>query len=286
MAEVMERLGRVGIASRHAVGGLLQGRHRSLHKGLSLEFAGHRAYQPGDDLRRLDWNVYARTDRLDVRLYEEESRLTATLVVDCSGSMAYGGEERSKLDTARMLAASMAFLMVAQGDAVGLALLDGGVRHFLPPTSTMGGVLNLIDRLSTVPPGNEAELSPSLHQLSERIPSRGLTILISDFLDDTNELLGAFSHLRHRRQDLRLIQVRDRDENTFPLHGTLKLQGLEAEEPLTIDGDRMKRFYLENLKEHDQNLLDICHKTSAPLHTVDRDEDLARALTRMFVESP
>lgn len=132
--EVLERLGRVGVTARHAVESILAGQHRSIRHGLSVEFAGHRPYQIGDDIRHLDWLVWARTDRYNIKVYEEETRLRATLVVDCSGSMAYGSTGIQKLDYARELAACLGFLMARQSDAVGLALVDDHVRELHPRT--------------------------------------------------------------------------------------------------------------------------------------------------------
>ncbi len=278
--EVLERIGRVGVSARHAVESILSGQHRSIRHGLSVEFAGHREYFPGDDLRHLDWLVYARTDRYNVKIYEEETHLRATLIVDCSGSMGYGTGEYTKLDYARMLAAALGFIMLRQSDAVGLALVDHRVREHLPPSATMGHLLNILERLEATPPGGETSLAAVLNQLAARFTRRGLVVLISDTFDDVEELVLALQHLRHRRQDVRVFQVIDPNEETFPFRGTYEFVGLEDEPRLKLDGDRVRRMYQETLAEHNRRLAAGCHASSIALEQCRTDEDLAMVLVR------
>jgi uncharacterized protein (DUF58 family) len=279
-AEVLERLGRVGVAARQAVESVLIGQHRSLRHGLSVEFAGHRPYQPGDDLRHLDWLVYARTDRYNVRVYEEETHLRATLVVDCSGSMGYGAPGRTKLDYARILAGALGFLMLRQADAVGLALVDDQIRSLSPCRSTMGHLLVLLERLETVPAGGETSLARVLDELAERLHRRGLVILISDLFDDVDRMVPALQHLRYRKQDVRVFQVTAPDEETFPFQGMREFVGLEHEPRLKLDGDRVRHHYLGMLAEHRRRLAEACHDVNVPLTVCRTDEDLAMVLVR------
>jgi uncharacterized protein (DUF58 family) len=278
--EVLERLGRVGVAARHAVESILSGQHRSVHRGLSVEFAGHRPYIPGDDLRHLDWLVYARTDRYNVRVYEEETRLRATLVVDCSGSMAYGRAGRTKLDYARMLAAALGFLMLRQGDAVGLALVDHRVRELVPPGATMGHLLNLLERLENTPAGGETSLATVLDDLADRLRRRGLVVLISDTFDDAEGLSVALQHLRYRKQDVRVFQVLDPEEEAFSFGGMHEFIGMESEPRLKLDGDRVRAFYREALEKHCEQLAAGCHASSVALESCSTADDLAMVLVR------
>lgn len=278
--DVLEGLGRVGVASRHAVESILSGQHRSIRHGLSVEFAGHRPYQPGDDLRHLDWLVYARTDRYDIRVFEEETHMRATLVVDCSGSMGYGSGEMTKLDYARMLAGALGFLMILQTDAIGLALVDHAVREFHPPRATMGHLLNLLERLENTPAGGETSLAEVLDDLASRLSRRGLVVIVSDTFDDADKLTLALQHLKHRRQDVRLFQVLDPEELSFPFEGTYEFVGLEHEPSLKLDGDRIRRRYRETLETHQQRLAAGCHAAGIALTTCRTDEDLGLALVR------
>ncbi len=281
--EVLERLGRVGVAARQAVESILSGQHRSVHRGLSVEFAGHRPYIPGDDLRHLDWLVYARTDRYDVRVYEEETRLRATLVVDCSGSMGYGPAGRSKLDYARVLAGALGYLMLRQGDAVGLALVDHEVREFVPPGATMGHFLNILERLENTPAGGETSLADVLEDLAGRVKRRGLVVLITDGLDDVDRLVLALQHLRYQRQDLRVFQVCDASEESFPFSGMHEFIGMEDEPRMKLDGDRVRAFYQETLEDHREKLAAGCHASSVALENCRTDEDLSMVLIRALV---
>ena len=287
--QVLQRLGKVGVEARQAVESALVGQHRSVHRGLSVEFAGHRPYQPGDDLRRLDWIVYARTDRYDIRLFEEETRLRATLVVDASGSMGYGSgvrnhgvEHITKLDYARWLAASLGFLMLRQSDAVGLAICDTEVRTHLPPASTMGHFLTVLDQLQERTPGGETSLASVLETLAARLSRRGLVILITDGFDDPERLLMALRYLRHRKQDVRIFQIVDPQEERFAFPGMIEFIGLEHEPRLKLDGDRVRSWYQKALAEHRHVLAQGCHAINVQLETLRTDEDLAFALVRIL----
>lgn len=278
---ILSRLGRVSITARQAVESLLSGQHRCIHRGLSVEFAGHRPYALGDDLRRLDWQVYARTDRYEIRQYEEETRLQATIVVDCSGSMGYGG----KLPTACALAAVLATLMLRQGDQVSLAMVDTGIRSLLPPGGTMSHLVTLLERLEEQAPGGETALGPVLETLADRLRRRGLVFLISDCLDDPLRLGKAIRHLIHRRQEVRIIQVLDKDEVSFPFRGSLRMLGLEKESPITIDADRVRAEYRNALAEHRSKLVQVCREAGAHCNLCQSDEDLALFLGHLLTEA-
>jgi uncharacterized protein (DUF58 family) len=280
--EVLERLGNVFVGARQAVESILSGQHRSVRRGLSVEFAGHRPYQPGDDLRRLDWVVYGRSDRWDVRLFEEETRLRATVVLDASGSMGFGSAGTTKLDYAKLLVAALSFLMVRQSDTVGLAVCDTGVRDHLPPGGTMGHALALIDRLERVTPGGETALGGVLEQLAPRLTRRGLAILVTDAFDDPDSLARGLRLLRYRKQDVRVLQVIDPVEGSFPFQGMIDFMGLEHEPRLRLDGDRVRAFYQEALAAHRARLAELCHGMGIQLETLRTDEDLALALVRVF----
>ncbi len=287
--QILQRLSKVGVAARQAVEAALVGQHRSIHRGLSVEFAGHRPYQPGDDLRRLDWIVYARTDRYDVRLYEEETRLRATIVLDASGSMGYGsGVENhhqtgvSKLDYARWLAAALGFMMLRQSDAVGLAICDTEVRTHLPPASTMGHLLTLLEHLERREPGGETALSTVLEHLAARLKRRGLVVLITDAFDDAEKLLMALRLLQHRKQDVRIFQIIDPQEEQFGLSGMMEFIGMEDEPRLRLDADRVRAYYQQAVREHRNKLAEGCHAIGVQLETLRTNEDLALGLARVL----
>ncbi|MGO8678819.1 MAG: DUF58 domain-containing protein [Limisphaerales bacterium] len=278
--EVIERLGDLSITARQAVESVLAGQHRSVRRGLSVEFAGHRQYQPGDDLRHLDWLVYARSDRYDIRQYEEETKLRATLILDTSGSMGYGSARQTKLAYAQALTAALGYLMIRQGDAVGLVSCDTAIRDFIPPGSTMAHLLNVLETLEKTAPGNETSLAPVLDEVAGRLTRRGLVILITDAFDDPLALLNSIQYLRHRKQEVRLFQILDPRERTFPFQGMIEFVGLEHEPPLKLDGDRVREHYRQVFQDHQQRLQSGCHASGVRMETCWTDEELFTVLIR------
>ncbi len=278
--EVIERLGNLSITARQAVESVLAGQHRSVRRGLSVEFAGHREYQPGDDLRHLDWLVWARSDRYDIRQYEEETKLRATVILDTSGSMGYTSNRETKLEYARALAAALGFLMIRQSDAVGLVTCDTAIRAFLPPSSTMAHLLNILSALESAKPGNETSLAPVLNEIAERITRRGLVILITDTFDDPKAFLNAVQYLRYRKQEVRLFQVLDPQEEIFPFKGMIEFVGLENEPRLKLDGDRVRAHYRSVFQEHQNQIKSGCHAAGVQLETCRTNEELFTVLIR------
>jgi uncharacterized protein (DUF58 family) len=281
--EVIELLGNLSVTARQAVESVLAGQHRSVRRGLSVEFAGHREYQPGDDLRHLDWLVYARSDRYDIRQYEEETKLRATLILDTSGSMGYGSARQTKLAYARALAAALGFLMIRQSDAVGLVCCDTAIRHFLPPGSTMAHFLNVLAALEGAAPGNETSLAPVLDEIAGRLKRRGLVILITDTFDDPAAFLNSIQYLRHRKQEVRLFQILDPQEQTFPFQGMIEFVGLEQEPRLKLDADRVREHYRQVFREHQQRLQAGCHACGVQMETCWTSEELFTVLIRALV---
>lgn len=278
--EVIERLGEISVTARQAVESVLAGQHRSVRRGLSVEFAGHREYQPGDDLRHLDWLVYARSDRYDIRQYEEETKLRATIILDTSGSMGYASGKHTKLEYARALAAALGFLMTRQSDAVGLATCDSTIRGFIPPGSTMPHLLNVLRVLEEVRAGNETSLAPVLNEIAGRISRRGLVILITDGFDEPEAFLRSIQYLRHRKQEVRVFQVLDPQEKTFPFQGMVEFVGLENEPRLKLDGDRVREHYRRVFDEHQKRLEAGCHACNVQLETCWTNEELFTVLVR------
>jgi uncharacterized protein (DUF58 family) len=278
--EVIERLGNLSLTARQAVESVLSGQHRSVRRGLSVEFVGHREYQPGDDLRHLDWLVWARSDRYDIRQYEEETKLRATLVLDISGSMGYASGQQTKLEYARALAAALGFLMIRQSDAVGLVTCDTAIREFLPPGSTMAHFLNVLAALEKVGPGGETSLSKVLDELAERLTRRGLVILITDAFDEPEALLKSIQYLRYRKQEVRLFQTLDPQERTFAFQGMVEFIGREHEPRLKLDGDRVRAHYQAAFEQHQNQIKSGCHAASVQLETCWTNEELFAALIR------
>ena len=228
--------------------------------------------------------MYARSDRYDVKVFEEETRLNATLVVDYSGSMGYGSTGQSKLDYARMLAASLAFLMVRQGDAVGLVTCDTGVRQQFPVGATMGHLVSLLAELEEQPVGGETSLGTILESLPGRLNRRSLVILISDCLDHAQPLSRALQALRFAGHDVRIFQVLDPAEQHFAFDGSFEFIGMEGEAPLRLDASRIRKLYQETLNAHREELSAGCHRAGVAFTAASTDEDLAMLLVRALTQ--
>jgi uncharacterized protein (DUF58 family) len=207
------RLGSLELIARLVVEGYLTGRHRSPGRGGSLEFAEHRPYVPGDDLRRVDWKVYGRTDRHYVRESEEETNLRATLVLDASASMGFAsGERPTKWEYARLVAAVLAHLLLAQQDAVGLATFARGLTSFMPPRGGRAQQGRILEALAATRPGGETEPEGPFRELAERLPRRGVLILLSDLMGPPERFLPGLRYFRHRKHEVIVFHVLDRAE--------------------------------------------------------------------------
>src|SRR5947199_366457 len=194
----LSRYGGLGLVARSLVEGFLSGVHKSPFKGSSVEFAEHRPYVRGDDVRRVDWRVHGKTDRYYVKEFEEETNLRAYLLLDASGSMGYRGRTGSKLDYARHVAACLAYLMLHQLDAVSLVTLDAKLRHFLPPRASAKHLMRILRVLEQTEAGGETALAPLWHELAgHQIRRRGLVVILSDCFDDLRALGLALKHFRH-----------------------------------------------------------------------------------------
>jgi uncharacterized protein (DUF58 family) len=242
---VIARLATLELKARTVVEGFLAGLHRSPFKGFSVEFAEYRQYLPGDDLATIDWKVYARSDRYYVKKFEEETNLDCHIMVDVSGSMAYGSRGITKHEYASCLAASIAYLMHRQRDAVGLTAFDEGIVSMLPASARPGHLRSLLIALERLEPGRETNLAKPLHLLADSLTKRGLVVLISDLLDDPERVARGVKHFRFRGTDVIVFQVLDRDETDFPFERATKFEDLETSDeglavPSVVRGDYLK----------------------------------------------
>jgi uncharacterized protein (DUF58 family) len=242
---VIARLGSMELKARTVVEGFLSGLHRSPYKGFSVEFAEYRQYLPGDDLSTLDWKVYARTDRHYVKKFEEETNLDCHLLLDVSASMAYrGGAAMSKAEYGSVLAASLAYLMSRQRDATGLIQFDEQITARLPASARPGHLHSILLALDRVTPRAKSNVGRPLHQLADALSKRSLVVLISDLLDDPDEIVKGLKHLRFRGTDVIVFQVLDPHEIHFPFKGAARFTDLESADEITADPSRVRDAYL------------------------------------------
>jgi uncharacterized protein (DUF58 family) len=243
---VFARLGSMELKARTVVEGFLSGLHRSPYKGFSVEFAEYRQYLPGDDLSTLDWKVYARSDRHYVKKFEEETNLDCHVLLDISASMAYrGGAAMTKVEYGSVLAASLAYLMHRQRDATGLIEFDDRIRGRLPASARPGHLHAILLALDKVAPGAKSDVGRPLHQLADALGKRSLVVLISDLLDDPDNIVRGLKHLRFRGTDVIVFQVLDPHEIQFPFRGAVRFTDVESDDVVTADPDRVRESYLE-----------------------------------------
>ena len=245
---VIARLGTLELKARTIVEGFLSGLHRSPFKGFSVEFAEYRQYMPGDDLATIDWKVYARTDRYYVKKFEDETNLDCHVMVDVSGSMAYGGHAVTKFEYAACLAASLAYLMNRQRDAVGLTAFSDRIVEMLPASAKSGhlrAILLALDRLTV---GRETNVSRPLHQLADMLAKRGLVIVISDLLDDPEAVIRGLKHFRFRGTDLLVFHVLDPDEVDFPFERATRFEDLETGEEVVAVPAAVREHYVAQMR--------------------------------------
>jgi uncharacterized protein (DUF58 family) len=254
--EVIKRISRLEIRARHIVEGLLSGMHRSPYFGQSVEFLQHRQYVPGDDLRRVDWKVWAKQDRLYVKQYEEDTDLRCCLLVDVSGSMAYGSGPLSKCDYAVTAAAALAYLLLRQQDAVGCAVFDEGIRQAVPLRTITSHLTTIVRALETKEPRDKTQLYDVLARVAETYPRRGMTVLISDLLVDPHDALRGLRLLRQLGHDVLVLHLLDDDELDFPFARPARFEGLESADHLTCNPRALREGYLEAL---DQFLAAVRH---------------------------
>ncbi len=254
--EALAKLGRCEFLARGVVEGFVSGKHKSPFKGFSVEFSEHRQYAPGDDLRNLDWRVLARKDRYYIKQYIEETNMRATLLLDASGSMAYAGDQAaprngqpsSKFAYAQHIAAMLGYLLIGQQDAAGLVTFDTKLRTYLPARARTSQVRGILEALEQTVPGGETGLADIFHDIAERIPRRGLVVILSDLFDDPAALIKALHHFRYRRHEVLLFHVVADEELTFPFDSFTKFRDLEQPENLLpIDPRTIRATYLERM---------------------------------------
>ena len=228
--ETLARVQGLELKARLIVEGYVAGLHKSPFHGFSIEFAEHREYVPGDDLRYVDWKVFGKTDRFYLKQYEEETNFACYFLLDTSESMLYRSDQSrwSKLEYAQYLAAALAYVVLRQQDAVGLATFDTGVHNFVRASSHPSHLKQLCHVMEQTPARGETSMGPIFHDLAERIKKRGLVIVLSDFFDDVSSLMLGLKHFRHRRHEVVALQVIDPAEQDFPFRDPTLFKGLEG----------------------------------------------------------
>jgi uncharacterized protein (DUF58 family) len=258
----LARVKNLSMVARGVVEGAITGLHASPYKGFSVEFAEHREYTPGDDPRHLDHRMLARTDRLYIKQYEEETNMRVQILLDTSGSMAYKYDaEITKYEYAAHLTAILSYLMTRQQDSVGLTTFDTAVRVDMAARSSPRHFNEMMRQLEGIEPGNETDVAEMLHRLANRFKKRCLIVLISDLYDDPDEVMRALHHFRHRRHEVIVFHVFDKAEIEFPFRDVISFHDLETDERLQIDPAYVRDAYIEQIEQFIETYRRGCAET-------------------------
>jgi uncharacterized protein (DUF58 family) len=280
-SQMLVRLQRVPLRARLVVEGYVSGVHRSPFHGFSIEFAEHREYAPGDDLRYLDWKVLARTDKCYLKQFEEETNLICHLVVDASESMQYQSDAApmSKLEYAERVAAALAYLVLHQQDSVGLVAFDSEIRRLVRPSSNPSHLKEILQVLDGLRAEHKTAGGPIFHDLAERLKKRGIVIVISDMMDNLDSLLAGLKHLRHRRHEVIVMHVLDPAEVEFPFEQATLFRGLERLPDVLTEPRALRRAYLSEFGRYLHRLKAGCRAQAIDYVPMRTDQSLEVVLS-------
>jgi len=283
-SQVLNRLMHLTLMARSPMEGSVSGLHKSPHRGSSVEFAEYRNYVPGDDIRRLDWRVFARTDRFFLKEYEAETNLRCYFVLDASGSMRFGQAPGGKLTYAKRLIATLAYITAHQGDASGLICAHAKSAQEIPPRRNPAHLKVIFETLDKVEGRGETGLIAALHDLAERVRRRALVIVVSDFFCDLEPLLNCFQHLRFQKHDLAIFHLLDRAELDFQFDRPVRFMDLESSMSVVTEPASIRDEYLRQFHLFLEQLRGGCNEFGVDYRQVVTDQDYERVLADFLVE--
>ncbi|HET7153446.1 MAG TPA: DUF58 domain-containing protein [Candidatus Kapabacteria bacterium] len=276
---VISRLQNMELRARMVVEGFITGLHRSPYHGFSVEFAEHRQYMPGDEIRRIDWKIFGRTDRYYVKQYEEETNLKSYILLDASASMRYASEGNiSKFQYASYVAAALAYLMVQQRDAAGLCVFDEKVRTYMPPHSTRSYVQQILKTLEETQPANTTGVKNALDLVAERLKRRGLVIVLSDLFDDPQTVLNTFKHFRHDNHEMIVFHILDPRERDFAFGADAMFTDIETAEQMPTQPFHIRKAYKEAMSQFIEKYKRGCREQHIDYVLLDTSTSFDKAL--------
>ena len=283
--EVIRQVARLDLRAKFIVEGFLAGLHASPFHGFSVEFSEHRKYVPGDDLKDLDWSVYAKTDKYYLKKFQAETNVTGYLAMDLSASMAYTyRQELTKFEYAICLAAALGYLMIHQQDPVGLVAFDTFIRASLPPRSKRTQLGSMLAVLANLKPAGKTDVAQCLHQLAAMIRSKSLVMLFSDLLTDPAPVLQSLHHLRHRGNEIILFHILDEAEVHFPFDGLIEFEDVESPDRLVLDAKGMRGDYVQAVREFQELYRGECARANIDYVPIDTSITFDRALLEYLVQ--
>ena len=282
--EVISRLSNLELKARLVVEGFITGLHKSPYHGFSVEFAEHRQYMPGDEIKRIDWKVYGKTDRFYIKQYEEETNLKSYILLDTSGSMGYSSGGIKKLEYGCYLSAALTYLMLMQRDSVGLVLFNNKIRKYLPPRSVMSYLYQILRELQNTEPKETTDVSIILHNIAERIKRRGLIILISDLMDEPEKVIKGLKHFRHRQHELLLFHILDPVEVNFSFSKDAIFRDMENSEEINTQTWHIRNEYRKQVKKFISFYKRECRENRIDYVFMDTKEGFDQALFKYLIK--
>jgi uncharacterized protein (DUF58 family) len=277
---VLASLEGLDLQARMVVEGYVAGMHPSPYHGFSVEFAEHREYVPGDDIRHIDWKVWSKTDKLYLKQYEEETNLLLYLLIDTSESMGYAsGENVTKLQYAKFIVAVLAYVVLQQQDSVGLAVFDDAVRRYLKPAGHPSQLKELLHMLEVTPAREKSDLGLVFNELAERFKKRGVVAVFSDMFDDVSRIIMGLKHFRHRRHEVIVFHILDPAELDFPFRDTTRFKGLEQMPAILTDPHALRRAYQTEIRTFVRDLEKACRTADIDYVPLRTDQTLDIALS-------
>jgi len=286
--QMLAKLQGLQLRARFMVEGYVSGVHRSPFHGFSVEFAEHREYSPGDDLRYLDWKVFARTDKFYLKQFEEETNLICYLLLDSSESMAYKSDRAaiSKLEYAQCAAAALAYLILNQQDSVGLVAFDEQIRSFVRHSSNPIQIKQLLQVMETTAGSRKTSTGPIFHNLAERLKKRGIVIILSDMFDNLDAMIAGLKHFRHRRHEVIVMHVLDPAELDFPFQQNMLFRGLEQLPEVLVESRAVRKAYLEEFNRFIHELKKGCRRHRIDYVLLRTDQPLEVVLSTYLASRP
>jgi uncharacterized protein (DUF58 family) len=281
--EIIKKIGSLDLVAREVVEGLRVGMHKSPMRGFSTEFVHHRQYVPGDNIRHLDWRVYARTHRYYVKLFEAETNFDANLLLDASSSMRYGSGKVTKLEYAKYMAASLAYLIVRQRDSIGLAVFDSELRRYVEPKGSASIINDIARELENALPEPRTDIASQLHDFARRLRRRGFVMLFSDLFDHVEDFVKGLDHLRFCGHNVVVFHILDPHELSFPFSGTCRFKGLEAPEEILTEPRRIRSAYLKELRKFLDQVREACERNHTDYVMVDTSRPIDEVLSAYLI---
>jgi uncharacterized protein (DUF58 family) len=271
--KILAKVGRLDLRARSVVEGFISGMHKSPYQGFSVEFAQHRGYVAGDDLKHIDWRVYGKNERYYIKQYEAETNLVCTVLLDGSESMAYSGTQAAdrltKLEYGKLITAALSYLVVGQSDAAAVAIFNDGLIEHVQPSTRKVHLNRICASLEALTPAKKTAIGPILHTLAERIRRRGVVVIISDLFDSIDSIVDGIRHLKHGGHEIVVLHLMDRDELEFPFEGAVQFKGLEIAQQVLCHPRQLKKAYLAELHKFLEGIKVACQKSQVEYRLID-----------------